>query len=405
MALLPFLVEGAMPLAVLREMRRRGMDVVIAFYLDSAVGLAPDSCQDFERDGRLVDMTRMKGSGVDRLESLVTEHNTQLVLQIGSPWGLSHLPFLKERRPDLRIVDWVFNSGPHFQSFAYRVAASDGCLVESAEMARSVAEIPGIGEIRQVESGVDLVEFRPNGRSLEAPSPDLVVGYVGRMSPEKNPLGFVELAEKVLAREPWARFEIYGSGVQADEIQRRVETSPWRYSIAYRGYVDHPGAAFAEIDTLVVPSIMDGRPATVMEANASGVPVIGAPVGGIPELISDGINGYLVSPTEPDRIAELLVSWRRDPEVFRQLRSSTRALAESRFDRERMMDRYAATFAQWIDTPARPLAVLEERSTPASMVIARSQAETTGSPELRRAATRDASGHPDYPGRVSAESL
>jgi glycosyltransferase involved in cell wall biosynthesis len=405
MALLPFLVEGAMPLAVLREMRRRGMDVVIAFYLDGAVGLSPDPCQDFERDGRLVDMTRMKGSGVDRLESLVHEHNTQLVLQVGSPWGFSHLPVLKERRPDLRIVDWLFNSGPHFQSFAYRAAAFDGCLVESAEMARSVAEVPGIGEIRQVESGVDLAEFRPKGRSLEAPSPDLVVGYVGRMSPEKNPLGFVELAEKVLAREPWARFVIYGSGVQADEIQSRVQASPWRSSIAYRGFVDHPSDAFADIDALVVPSIMDGRPATVMEANASGVPVIGAPVGGIPELISDDINGYLVSPTEIDRIAELLTGWRHDPEVFSQLRSSTRALAESRFDRERMMDGYAAAFAQWIDAPARPLAVLEERSTPVSIIIPGPQTETTGSPYPEGDAARGPAGHPDHPGRVSAESL
>jgi len=162
---------------------------------------------------------------------------------------------------------------------------------------------------------------------------------------------------------------IYGSGVQAEEVNDRVQASPSRDSIVSGGFVDRPGDAFAEIDVLVVPSIMDGRPATVMEANASGVPVLGAPVGGIPELISDGVNGYLTSPTEPDRIAELLAQWRDDPEAFRQLRSSTRALAESRFDRDRMMDGFATAFAQWIDTPARPLAVVEERPTPASMII------------------------------------
>ncbi len=367
MALLPFLVEGAMPLEVLREMRRRGMDVVIAFFLDRAQGLAPDLCQDFDRDGRLVDMTKRERRGVaDRLDSLVDEHETQLVLQIGSPC-YPHLPGLKDRHPNLRIVDWLFNSGPHFQSFTYRAGVFDGCLVESDEMAGFVAGIPGVGEIRQVESGVDLAEFVPRGRSVEEPSPDLVVGYVGRMSPEKNPFGFIEMAEGVLARQPWMRFVIYGSGVEADEVNDRVQGSPSRDSIRYGGFVDHPGVAFAEIDVLVVPSIMDGRPATVMQASASGVPVLGAPVGGIPELIYDGVNGHLVSPTDPYRIAELLAHWRHHPEEFRQLRQLTRALAESLFDRDRMMDGYAAAFAHWVDTPARPLALVEERSIPASL--------------------------------------
>jgi glycosyltransferase involved in cell wall biosynthesis len=157
--------------------------------------------------------------------------------------------------------------------------------------------------------------------------------------------------------------------VQSHEVNDRVDSSPQRDSIIYRGYVDHPGDAYAEVDVLMVPSITDGRPAAVMEANASGIPVLANPVGGIPELISDGVNGYLVAPTEPDRIAELLSSWRREPATFGQLRSSTRALAESRFDRDRMMDGYAVAFAEWIETPARPLAVLQEPLIPESMTI------------------------------------
>lgn len=371
LALLPYLVDGAMPLKVFREMRRRGMEVVIAYYLDQAVGLVPDPCEDFARDGCLVDMTRLWGNdGVDRLETVIDRHVTQLVIQIGSPWGYSQLPALKERRPGLRIVDWLFNTGPHFQSFTNRTAFFDGCLVENDGMMRALAELPGAGTIRLIESGVDLAEFAPKGRSVETPSPDLVVGYLGRMSPEKNPLGFVEMAEGILAREHWVRFVIYGSGVQADEVQERVQASPARDSIVYRGFVDHPSDALAEIDVLVVPSILDGRPAAIMEANASGVPVIAAPVGGIPELISDGTNGYLVPPTDLDRLAGLLAQWRERPEAFGRLRSTTRALAEARFDRDRMMDGYATAFVEWIEAPARPLAVVEARSTPTSLVTA-----------------------------------
>jgi glycosyltransferase involved in cell wall biosynthesis len=109
-----------------------------------------------------------------------------------------------------------------------------------------------------------------------------------------------------------------------------------------------------------------------MEANASGVPVLANPVGGIPEMISDGINGYLVSPSQADRIADILAGWRINPEVFRELRSSTRALAESRFDRNRMMDGYATAFAEWIESPSRPPAVLGTTQSPTSLTISTS---------------------------------
>ena len=370
LALLPFLVDKALPLRVLRDMRRRGMQVVIAYYLDEAVGLPRDPCLDFERDGCLVDMTRWKWSGgVDKLETIVDRHEIQLVIQIGSTWAYSQLPALKERRPDLRLVDWLFNTGPHFTSFAYRSGCFDGCLVESATMMRSAETLPGVGAIRKVENGVDLSVFVPRGRAVTWPSGDLVVGFVGRMSPEKNPLGFVEMAERVVAQEPSARFSIYGSGVQADEVQRRIGASPARDSIRYVGYVEHPTDAYADIDVLVVPSLMDGRPNSVMEASACGIPVIGAPVGGIPELISEGLNGYLIPPTETAEIAGLLAAWRGNPGAFRDLRSSSRALAEQLFDRDRMMDGYAEALAQWALTPARPLPCVAARTTPLSLTI------------------------------------
>jgi glycosyltransferase involved in cell wall biosynthesis len=226
-----------------------------------------------------------------------------------------------------------------------------------------------VGEVHQVESGVDLATFVPKGRAVEAPSPDLVVGYLGRMSVEKNPIGFIEMAEKILARQPWVRFVLFGEGVLADEVEGRVRASKWKDSITYRGFVDHPGDAFAQIDILVVPSITDGRPATVMEASASSVPVLGAPVGGIHELVSDGQNGYLIPPTQPDRIAELLANWRHDPRAFSELRSTSRALAEARFDRERMMDDYAAVFAHLVHTAPRPLATAANSVSPASVSV------------------------------------
>jgi glycosyltransferase involved in cell wall biosynthesis len=84
-----------------------------------------------------------------------------------------------------------------------------------------------------------------------------------------------------------------------------------------------------------------------MEANACGAPVIAAPVGGIPELIEEGVNGYLAMPAEIDRIASLLTSWSADPALRRVMRSSSRRIAEARFDRRRMIMDYAAAFSRF----------------------------------------------------------
>ena len=99
------------------------------------------------------------------------------------------------------------------------------------------------------------------------------------------------------------------------------------------------------MDVLIVPSKVDGRPNVVMEANACGVPVLAAPVGGIPELIEDGVNGHLVTPSDHTEIEGIVRSWLQNSARFSKLRRSSRRKAERDFDRQRMLDRYAALFA------------------------------------------------------------
>jgi glycosyltransferase involved in cell wall biosynthesis len=357
LALFPFLVNGALPIAVMREMRSRGVDVVIARYLPVVEGYTIDPMEEFSAEGRLIDLSSHLGSsGTDALEVIVEERRIGLVLQIGAPWAYPQLARLKERRPPLRLLDTLYNNGPHFHSFVHYCGCFDGALVESLDMVRQLQGRPGVAAVRQVESGVDLARFVPIGRAARLPEANLVVGYVGRMSSEKNPLGFVALAEKLYTALPWLRFVMFGEGPIATEVKACVAASPAAVAIRYLGYADHPATAFAEIDVLVVPSVLDGRPAAVMEANASGIPVIGAPVGGIPELIEEGRNGFVAAPRDHQRVAALLASWRANLSDFATLRTTARQVAQTRFDRRRMMDAYQAAYSDALAQPGRPVA-------------------------------------------------
>jgi glycosyltransferase involved in cell wall biosynthesis len=85
-----------------------------------------------------------------------------------------------------------------------------------------------------------------------------------------------------------------------------------------------------------------------MEANACGVPVIGAPVGGIPELIELGRNGLVLSPAQLDEIAAAVKEWMCQTGRYEALRASCRATAERCFDRKRMFDRYENVFCSFL---------------------------------------------------------
>lgn len=349
LALLPFLVKGALSISVLREMRKRGFDVTVAYCVDASTVYTPDPMDDFLSDGRLIDLRNTPGfEQPDAIWKEIEQRDVDLVLQIGAHTLYSNLPYWKERRPSLRLVDTLYNEVGHVVNHFLYERCMDGVIVESQYMQRFVErhtskEDPGIAVVR---SGVDLDWLTPD--QMRATRDGLVVGYIGRMSSEKNPLGFIDLVDAIHEVVPIANFRMSGEGNQADLVRRRVEESPAGSRLTYDGYVSDLRAALRSLDVLVLPSKLDGRPNIVMEANACGVPVIGAPVGGVPELIEDGRNGYLMSPGDTLRIAETLAGWDANRRTLREIQQSSRLYAEEKFDRRKMMEAYSAAFIGFV---------------------------------------------------------
>ncbi|MEO9191677.1 MAG: glycosyltransferase [Acetobacteraceae bacterium] len=348
LALLPFLVEGALSLAVLRDMRRRGFDVTIAWRYDASAQYTPDPVEEFRATGRAIDLTQQPPDRhVEILRWAIEAADVQLVLQIGAAPLYQHLFALKEVFPEIAIVDTLYNEIGHTTNHFLFEQAIDGVIVESQHMRRFVegCTLKADPKVRVIESGVVLDRFRPRPRGLSGDG--LLIGYVGRLSPEKNPIAFIELAERLCPHYPDARFTLVGEGPMAGEVRRRVQASPAGGAISFLGYAESAAAALQELDVLIVPSKLDGRPNIIMEANACAVPVIAAPVGGIPEMIEEGRNGFLVKPDDTARIREILDGWRADPATLDAMRHTARLTAETNFDRKRMMDAYALVFSEF----------------------------------------------------------
>jgi len=346
--LLPFLVEGALSLNVLRALRAKGADVAVVSCVEGGGGYIPDDAADFAAENRLIHLSSIpQNLRKERLIRELERRGTRLVLQIGAFAVYPELPYVKEQLPGLRVVDILYNEVGHTLNHFLYESCFDGVIVESQQMASFVrhSTLKSDPLVRVVESGVDLNLFSPGQRRpVEGP---LRIGYVGRLSPEKNPLGFIELFDRLAERLPRLKAIVAGEGPMGEEVRTRIAASPAAARLTYLGRVPAVTDALHAIDVLVVPSTLDGRPNIVMEANACGVPVIGAPVGGIPELIEEGVNGYLAAPSETDRIASWLRVWDEDPSLLAAIGLTSRKIAEARFDRRRMIADYAAAFAHF----------------------------------------------------------
>lgn len=345
LALLPFLMKEAMPLQIFRAMPDRGVDVTVAFSGTTGI-YAPDEMEDFIARDRLIDLSRsVPAESFGIIDNAIKDRGINLVLQVGAAPLYPSLPRWKESSPKLRIADLLFNEFGHTLNHFLYEGCIDGVIVESETMRRYIkrASFKEQPTVELVRSGVDLDAFTPLHRPLSDGSP-ITVGYIGRMSPEKNPIGFIDLAERLLALDPDLEFRMTGAGPDATEVAQRLVDSPYRNRIVYTGFVNDLHSALHQIDVLILSSKFDGRPAIVMEANACGIPVVAAPVGAVPELIDEGVNGYLLHPENTGPIHDLLSTWKESPKTLTQLRRSAREFACRMFDREQMFDNYARAF-------------------------------------------------------------
>lgn len=354
LVLLPFLVRGAMSLTIVREMRSRGLREAVAAFERKAQNYTGDDLVDLRDTGDFVDLSTIGPSKyLETLLSEIRDRSVGLILQIGAPAAYRLLPYIREACPNVQIVDTLYNEVGHTVNHFLYEASIDGVIVESQYMRGFVEKNTLIAapNIDVLESGIDLSAFIQN--TTRPVTATIAVGYVGRMSSEKNPVGFVEMAESLAPRHPSLTFYMFGEGEQASQVRDRIKDSRMGARIKYEGYVADVKTALQCLDILMVPSLFDGRPNIVMEANACSVPVIGAPVGGLPEMIVPGQNGYVVDPKDIPSLSEIFSEFEQQPAKLQKLRDQSRATARAQFDRVSMMKRYEDLFQRYLSMSSR----------------------------------------------------
>jgi glycosyltransferase involved in cell wall biosynthesis len=163
----------------------------------------------------------------------------------------------------------------------------------------------------------------PQGGRSEEPITQIVLG-AGRFSPEKGFGVLVEAAGAICRENPSAGVVLFGEGPLRGELEQRVAELGLRGRVVLPGFRTDLDSLIGGADIVVLPSYTEGLPNVALEAGAAGVPVVATAVGGTPEAVADGVNGFLVPPGEPASIAAKVSELLRDQSLRERFGSAGR---------------------------------------------------------------------------------
>jgi len=152
--------------------------------------------------------------------------------------------------------------------------------------------------LRMVPSGVDMDFFRIRSRAearamFQLPEDHKLVAFIGRFEPEKNPIHVIEEFLALNKLHSDARLVMVGAGSLAEDIRRLAASNFGRIHVLPPMDQEKLAWLFNAADVLAVASYHEGLPTVALEGLASGTPIVGTPVGILPQIVKSGVNGFL----------------------------------------------------------------------------------------------------------------
>jgi glycosyltransferase involved in cell wall biosynthesis len=197
-----------------------------------------------------------------------------------------------------------------------------------------------------IRLGIDL-EHRITGQDVHraelrrlfgVPPETFVVGWIGRMTAIKRVPDILLAFRRLLASGIDARLCLVGDGPERERVERRAHELGVSRSTLFIGYQRDVAPYYALFDVLLLPSANEGTPVVAIEALASGRPVVATNVGGVPDVVTDGVDGYHVRVGDIKAMEQRLAELAADPELRRSLGEAGRESVLRRYRVERLID-------------------------------------------------------------------
>ena len=292
---------------------------------------------------------------IEFLKNLIEKNNIDLIHISNSKWGYINLPVFKYLFPEIRTVDLLHIVNQDWDFFKYSKSFDEFLdrRITISKYNRSYLIDQHINEdkIKIIYNGIDVFDkFNPEKlifdieffkKENKIPTGKKIVTFIGRLSEQKQPELFVEIADYCLKSGlENLHFVIAGGGELEEKIKQKIGLLGINNYFTILGFREDINKILKISDIFVMPSKEEGFPIVAMEAMAMKVPVLAADVTGLSELIQDKIDGFLVEQNYVDKYFQTINYIINNPEKIKEITAIARKKIESNHSLFNMGEEY-----------------------------------------------------------------
>lgn len=356
---LPWLVHGGVEtvlLQLMKTLKRQGIhiSIITTMSADPDQGnLTEEFCRVTPEIYHLPNLIKEQKEWLSFVNYFIKTRNINFIFIAGSEYFYSILSSIKKEKNNLKIIDQLYNTFGHVANNRKYAQWIDLNIVENKtiETCLLVEHSEQSHKLKVIQNGID-VNYFVNSTSLSKPQNitrgEFIITFLGRFSVEKCPELFVEIVLQ-FKNNPKVHFVMCGQGSLVDLIQRKIynynleEKVNLVGSIDSRHYLDYT-------NLLILPSAIDGRPNSVLESLSMGVPVIASAVGGLPEIIQDGYNGFLCESGNVNDFVDRINQVLDDEQLYLSMKKNARTYAVENLDVNVMHQKYLDMFRSLVES-------------------------------------------------------
>jgi glycosyltransferase involved in cell wall biosynthesis len=218
------------------------------------------------------------------------------------------------------------------------------------------------GKLVIVENGIDesLYQYDADRTQINSPLPtnntNKVYAVIGRLFPDKAHRYFIDAFSDIKKAYPTSVALIIGEGPSEEDIRKQIFDLKLEDSVFLCGVRKDMLYVYRSINYLVLPSLTEGLPYVLLEAMLFKVPVLATDVGGIPNIIINGVTGYLVPPGDAQSLKNGMEKMLKNPEKTREMAEEGYKLVNEKYSAKRMAEDYKRLYESMInDRPDRDM--------------------------------------------------
>jgi glycosyltransferase involved in cell wall biosynthesis/SAM-dependent methyltransferase len=289
------------------------------------------------------------------ISNYIDTRNIEILHIIHTDFVFEFLEELKMRHPKLKIVVTMFNDRVcYFKDSINFNKWIDLYTSDNQKVGNSYAGLLGSAKkTKVIPNGIDcystftdsLFDVAKEKEALGIEKDELAVFSIGRLSKEKNPDKFVLAAREVLKNNKKVKFFVVGDGPMKKDVEKLISDSN-TLNISYLGYQSDVAKYLSVADIFVLPSEIEGFPLSILEAMATNTVVIASSVGAIPDVITDGKNGFVVNPGDHKQIAKIIMKLSEKKDIMSKVMLSARNDVENRYSNKILGENYTKLYKE-----------------------------------------------------------